>query len=62
MPYLLQDPLRVGYTAPDPSISAEEDELGISMEVMFLGLTHFVYNVYKTKNGFGNRMQLDDII
>jgi hypothetical protein len=60
MPCLSQDPIRVGYTAPDPSISAKEDKLGMSMEVM--GLTHFVHDVYTTKNGFGNRMKLDGTI
>ena len=62
MPCLSQDLIRVGYTVPDPSISAKEDEVGMSMEVRLLGLTHFVHDVYTSKNDFGNRMQLDGTI
>jgi hypothetical protein len=39
-----------------------ESELDMSMEVLLLGFTHFVHDIYATKNGFGNRMQLDGTI
>ena len=62
-PCLSQDPIRAGYIAPDSSISTKRSWKPV-MHVNgspTLGLTHFVHHIYTTKDGFGDRMQLDAI-